>query len=488
MSRPSIGGGRRAAARTRGYRGDRTLPAAVTLLLLAVAAVAVAAGRSTPDRDPAPGATATGSVVDRSVLACPDTSGLAADGAGSETTVRAGLAPVRSALPDGGSLPDSGTLRVGEAGQDGGEQSLARGELVELAAEPGPVLDGVGAAAAGLFGYRVDRTPATTALARCVAPRGSWWFAGAGAGLDHGSDLVLTNVDPGPAVVDVRVYGPDGPVDAVGTRGIPIAPGETRTIAMTDVAPQTEELLVEVAADRGRVSAALVDRYAAEAGDDPGLEWLPGTDRPSRLVRLAGAPARARTRTLLVGNPSDRQALVQVRLAGAGGTFSPQGLAEVSVAPGSVASVDLTGVLPTGEPVAVVVAARVPVVATLRSVGPRDTAYAGAVDALTAPAAVPVLPGAGASVQLTAGGRAAVARVIGYTREGEQTGSDRLQVDATATASWQPEPDTAYVVVERVSGALFGAVAYAGTGVLAQTPLVPVPLTEVTPPVLPGPR
>ena len=65
----------------------------------------------------------------------------------------------------------------------------------------GPYVDAEGEAAAGLFGFRTDTSSGAGAVSACVAPRNSWWFTGLGADLDHSSQLVLTNLDPGPAVV-----------------------------------------------------------------------------------------------------------------------------------------------------------------------------------------------------------------------------------------------------------------------------------------------
>jgi len=458
------------------------------VLVLAAAAVLSASGAAPPGGDTTAERGPTGVPVERTVLACPDATDIAQIGARARTTVEAGLSGAKDLLGAGVSLGSEGTVTVGRAGRAGRDRTLDRGELVDLRAGRARVLDAEGSAAVGLFGYRTDRTPRGTAVARCVEPRGTWWFAGAGGSLDHSSDLVLANVDPGPAVVDVRVYGPDGPIETVGTRGIPIAPNGSQTLAMADVAPQTEELLVEVVAVRGRVAAAVADRYAAGAEAAGGLEWLPGTDRPSRNLRLVGLPARAASRTLLVANAGDRQALVELQLAGSAGSFTPLGLDETSVAPGSVESVDLSAVVPPGEPVAVRVRSTAPVVATVRSVGRRDTSYAGAAAPLADPAAVPVLGQATTTVQLTAGSLPARTRLVSFTRTGRVREKDTVAIDATATATWQPARMTAYVVVRPIEGSVYGAATYAGAGVLSQTPLVGLPLTVVTPRVVPEPR
>lgn len=487
--------GARRAERTRRVGGDRTTVAAVAVLVAAVGLVVVATDAVPTSAPVGPrvdaAAAAPYRLVERTLLGCPDSSALRTrrrDGV--RSTVGAGLAPLTT---PGGTVPGGGTLRRGIGETIDVRERLARGDLRELPAESASVVTGEGAAAVGLFAHRVDREAGSSeaaALAECAEPRGSWWFTGAGGGLDHGSDLVISNLDPGPAVVDVRLLGREGEVDVAGTRGIPLGAGETRTLAMQDLAPQADELVVEVRSSRGRVVAAVLDRFAPGPSAAQGVEWLPGTEQPARDLVLGGVVARAEARTLLVGNPSQRQALVQVRLAGETGTFSPTGLDTLSVAPGAVGSLDLTAVVPPGEPVAVRVRSEVPVVAGVRSTtrrGAGDTGYAGPVFPLTGPAAVPVLGGARTTVQLTAGTRPARVRVTGYTAAGRRTGADVVRVDATATAAWQPEPTTAYVVVSPVSGQVRGAATYAGPDGTTQAPLVDLPLTRRLPRVLPGP-
>ncbi|QNN53621.1 DUF5719 family protein [Nocardioides mesophilus] len=479
-----VPGSRRATGPRRPVPGGG---AVLGVLLLALAAAAVLL---TGTAEPAPRQTAGArTLVDSALLACPSTQDVRL---GRVTTrVVAGLADVR---PAGEPLGDSGELLVGEPGRAGEPLDLARGALEELPSDPtgpAPVLDASGDLAAGLFGDRTDSSDTAGAVAACRAPRGSWWFTGAGASLDHASDLVMTNLDPGQAVVDVRLHGPEGTIDTVGTRDIPIGAGETVTLSLADLAPQTEELTVEVAAARGRVSAAVLDRYAARPGAAAGLEWLPATQRPSRNLRLAGIPSAGASRTLLVTNPSELEALVEVEVVGANGSFAPTGLDQVSVAPGAVESVPLDDVLPAGEPLALRVRSRVPLVAAVRTVGTgpgADNSYAGPVLPLLDPAAVPVPARATTTVQLSAGSQPARATLTGYAADGKETGSDEVAIGPGATAAWEPPTGSAYVVVTPLEGSVYGAATYAGRGILAQTPLAELPMRVRTPSVRPGPR
>jgi len=288
--------------------------------------------------------------------------------------------------------------------------------------------------------------------------------------------------------VDVRVFGPDGPVDTVGTRGITVAPGDSTTLSLADVAPQSAELMVNVQASRGRVSVAASDRYAVGAAAPVGFEWVGDALRPSRVVRLAGIPAAATSRTLVVGNPSDSEALVEVEVAGSDGSFVPTELEEISITPGTVETVSLDDVLPDDEAVAIRLRAQVPVLASLRAATRRDVTYADMAGLLVGPAAVPILPRTRSTLQLTAGETDALVRVEGFDASGESTGDEEVEVPATATATWRPARGTAYAVVAPVEGAVFGAAVYDGATGLATLTLRSLPIRVRLPEVVPGPR
>lgn len=467
-------GGRRAAAPRR-FRGDRTTVAAVALVLLAALAVLLTRGPEPADL----AGPAAGAVVDHTLLACPDDPTQRVQ---SRTDI--GLAPVAGPA---GALGAGGSLEIG-AGGETTKTTLRRGTTTSVDSSPAPVLDASGAVAAGLFGFRSDRLGRASAVGGCVAPRADWWFTGAGAGIDHLSDLVMTNVDPGPAVVDIRVLGADGEIETVGTRGITIAPGDTTRVALADVAPQNDEVVVRVDASRGRVAAVLSDRFAPRKAGPPGLEWLTGTEEPGRLLRLVGLPARATGRTLLVGNPSDLEALVDLEVSGSRGSFVPSGFETLSVPPGAVRAVDVTDLLPGKEAMAVRLQAQVPVVASVRSVSGSDSSSSATVVPLDDPAAVPVLPGSTNTVQLSAGAGGATVRVAGYTAKGRPTGDDEVTLDPMSTTTWRPEKDTGYVVVTPLKGNVYGAATYAGSAGVATAPLLPLPVRLERPGVVPAPR
>ncbi len=467
---------RRRAAKPRRFRGDAAGLAGGALVLVAALAVALVMPSAHVSR---PSSTELGTVVTHSLVACPGMSPVR----GASSRPVAGVAP-------GPGLGGGGSVRQGPRSGKGRRLHLRRGWLVHLhGAASAPVLTGDGPLAAGLFGFRADRArqPDTLAVTPCPTPRASWWFTGAGAGLDHSSEAVLSNVDEGPAVVDLEVLGPDGVVDTVNTRGITIAPGTTQRIKLSDIAPQTDDLALGVQASRGRVVASVSDQFAARPGGPVGQEWLNSTAGPSHVVRLAGLPDAASARTLMIANPAQREAVVEVQVAGRDGQFVPSGLGEQSVAPGAIGTVELPKQIGRKEAVAVRLRSAVRILATVRSVAAGDTTYAAPVVPLPGPAAAPVVPGSRTRVQLTAGAEAAKVSVAAYDDRGKRLDAQQLQLPPTATRAWSPKRGAAYVVVTPVSGPVYGAAVFQGKGV-SLVPLEPLPIRFVQPVVVPAVR
>jgi hypothetical protein len=335
----------------------------------------------------------------------------------------------------------------------------------------GTVLRGAGDDARGTFAARVDRVDRSLSVLRCDQPAARWWFAGAGGDLDHASVLHLANVDDGPAVVDVRLHGAAQSVDVSGTQGLTLAPGESVRLAMADVAPGSPELTVEVAASRGRVSAAVADSYGA------GREWLPPGPSPSRSVVVpGGAGGRAR---LLVTNAGDTQAVAEVQALGPNGAFTPVGVEPVSVEPGAVASV----ALPRGlrDAVAVRLTSELPLVAALRTVQRGDHAVAaGAPPLPRGTPAVLVTAGRRSAVRLAAGSVGVAFEVVERSAGGKEVDRDAVTLGPGGSLELVPKARTATVTLVASEGELHAAAVHAGPG-LAVQPAPPVPWTVVRP-------
>jgi hypothetical protein len=462
--------GRRAAAPRR-FRGDPASLAATAALVLAVVAVLLTGSARGVEEER--GLTA-GSLVTHTLLACPDL-----------PPPRRGSAGLEVGSVPGVELGTGGTLTRRAPGKEATALAVRRGRLLRLDDTSRPVVEADGAIAAGLFGFRTDRSPRALAVAPCQAPRARWWFTGAGATLDHSSELVLSNVDPGPAVVDVRLLGPHGEVPTVGTRGITIAPGAQRLIPMSDIAPQTDQMTIGVRASRGRVVAGVRDSFAVQGA--VGQEWLPAAERPSRSARLAGLPAGPGSRTLLVANPSSLEAVVRVQVVGRSGPFTAAGLDELRVAPGTTEEVDIGAALNRAGPVALRLRSQVPVLATVRSTAAGDTSYAASVVPLVGAAAAPVVDRFPATLEVTAGGLSGQVSVVGYDAEGMRVGGTRLDLPPRSTLTWRPGRRAAFLVVTPRRGAVYGAVSYRGAG-LSQAALTTLPVRLRQPVVRPALR
>lgn len=475
MSTPTPG--RRVAQRQR--QRPRLDRGAISGLALVVVAGALLATAGVVDADPEPVGAPETVPVDQVAMAC---LGSSQDGSGRAVTL---AAPVPQAEESAG----GGGLLVGPVGEEAREiGSAARGELTRIDAPSRGSAVGVtatGDAAVGRASFQVDAADgAGLAVQECLAPHARWWFTGGGAGLDHQSSLVMANLDPGPAVVDVVVHGPDGVAEDVATRGITIAPGETRTVELVEVAPQADELAVHVEASRGRVVAGLSDAFATTPAAEPGQEWVPFQAGTARTLRLSPLPGRADRRTLVLANPSEREALVDVEVAGESGSFAPTGAEQVRVPAGSVVTADLSDAVGR-DASAVVLQSQVPVTATVRSSLGSDVAYASAAPALSGPAAAVLEQGARAEVRLTAGAKGGAATATAYSANGEEVDSTELEVPPTATIGWSPKGEAAYVVVTPTRGDLAGGVSVEGAAGVAQVVLRPLPLVLEQPVVVP---
>lgn len=371
-----------------------------------------------------------------------------------------------------------------KAGPLGGPRPLALepGRLVRVPAGRAPVMvTAAGTPAQGLFGTRVEQGQGTLSATACLQPRAQWWFTGAGAGVDHASELLLANVDQGPAIVDVRLHGATRSVDDEAGRGLTLAPGESLSLPLPDLAPGSAELTVEVVASRGRVVAHVADRVLL--GTATSAEWLPPAAAPNRDLVLTGLATGAGRSTLLVTNPGDQQALVTPQLLTAGGAFVPLGLEELSVDPGTVLAVDLTKVL-SGAPTAVRLRSETEVLATVRSVEGGDVAYAAAAPPVTGPATL-ATAGQRTVLHLVAGDQAAVFRIAAYDASGNRLSRDARTVPPAGLVEWRPPAgDIAYAVVSPLSGQGYAGVVHAGPGLAAQ-PLTELVSSVARPQVLP---
>ncbi|MFF8270361.1 DUF5719 family protein [Streptomyces sp. NPDC016562] len=182
----------------------------------------------------------------------------------------------------------------------------------------------------------------------CTAPGTDFWFPAVSTAKGREDYVHLTNPDDAAAVVDIKLYGPDGIAkpDANAGEGIRVDPRSTKTVLLSSLLPATQlaDATAHVTTRAGRVGASV------QAGEEGvGADWLPASTDPAGSLVLPGIPADAASVRLVVFVPGEEDADLKLRLAGPGGAISPAGNEQLHVKAGMTASVDLKDVT-RGEP------------------------------------------------------------------------------------------------------------------------------------------
>jgi hypothetical protein len=257
------------------------------------------------------------------------------------------------------------------------------------------------------------------------------------------------------------------------------------------------ELAVAVAVTQGRVFAAVHDRWADEL-KPAGVEWLQPAVAAARTSVVAGVPGRPGAKELVVVNPSNGNAVVEIQLLGPNGAFEPTGLSPLQLPPGSVLTESLTAAV-AGDAAAVRLRSDQPVTAAVRTTttgkGGSDIAVVPASDPIETAAVLPVFADLRLELLLTNPARAgATAAVTAYAANGEAQARRVLRLGGGTTRTLAVPTDRdvarpAYVVVRpRSGGELLGAGFYTGTGPTAGASSLPMRSALVSvhrPPVRP---
>ncbi|GAA0969411.1 hypothetical protein ENKNEFLB_03311 [Nocardioides aquaticus] len=310
---------------------------------------------------------------------------------------------------------------VATTGDEAGEVEVRRGEdVADVAVEPAvPVtapaapaaaaslpaeVTGQGDLAPGLAAGRFPEEGEPTAP-ECRDPRPDQWFTGVGASPRQPSVLELTNPDGGPAVADVVVHGPRGVVDAPSLRGVAVPGQGVVRVELAEEVPRRGDLALHVTTTRGRVGAAVLDRFDDLGAGASGSEWAASQADPATDVLLLGLPGQEAPRELVLANASDDEARVAVSVLTADSEFTPEGSPGLDVAPQGTASLDLEEVL-AGAALDDVVGLRLeasrPVTAAVRTVVEGDLAVTPAAEVLGQGGTTTVLPAGAIELVLAA--------------------------------------------------------------------------------------
>ena len=215
--------------------------------------------------------------------------------------------------------------------------------------------------AASMLTRSTDATMRGLAGVSCGPSAIDTWFVGSGANIGQRGRVYLTNLEAAPAIVDLSLFGPRGPLDAPDGRGIVVPPGGQEVRLLDALAPGVRRFAVHVRARQGRIVPAVRDLQVT--GLTPlGADWVPPAAAPARRVVVAGVPGGAGPRLLQLVAPGATDAIVRLRLVTPTGTVTPSEADVVDVRAGRVTEVDLADVT-RGQPVSVLLESDQPVTA-----------------------------------------------------------------------------------------------------------------------------
>ncbi len=319
------------------------------------------------------------------------------------------------------------------------------------------------------------------AAAACTEPTSESWLVGGSTDLGHTSLILLTNPTTVVARVDLSVYGETGRVDAPGSTGILVQPGEQRILSLAGLAPNLKSPVVHVVATGGRIAASL-EASVVQGIQPGGVELIGPTADPSRGITITGvrigasptdAPADEDefgddTPTVRVLIPGDVPAAVQVGIVSEDGQASGASQ-QLQLEPGLATEIPLTDLAPGVYTVRL--ESDQPLVGSARtaSIGTaaRDFGWFAASSFLTDDIAVVAAPGPGSSLHLY--NDDAADAVVQLTPEGGATAE--VPIPSGRSTVVQIKPETRYTVsgINRV----VASVGYSADGVLSSFPINP---------------
>jgi hypothetical protein len=467
--------------------GAMVLAAAI---LVSAGAVALAGRDAEAPQPPSRQGSEVGTT--RALLACPDT----AERPGTKAQVLAVSPEADEAVGSEPGLITATTLDT-KAPQVI-EETDAPGHVLKVDVEGDsgavPAIAAEGPMSAGLAAiqWSVEASASVSGLAAsaCLPGADSWWFAGISTEVGAMTRIILTNPTPAIAVADLRFYGPDGVVEAVGERGIALAPRSRQSIDLARFAPGLKALTVEVQATTGRVVAAVHTELTS--GVTPGgTEWISPGAAPAPEVLVNAGPAGSDNQSLQITNPGDREALVKVQVVGDTGAFVPSGLDSVRVPPGTVVTKDLTDIVKK-DAAAIALSSTVPVTGALVGTAskPADVAVTSSSPVLGDPAVIAMIPDADLTVAFSSNvGTDGQVTIEGFGGRGRSVSSVTLNLKGSTTKLWQPGKKTEavyFVVTVTVDGSTQAVAQYSGKDGITALPVTSSTLTVTRPDVRPA--
>jgi uncharacterized protein DUF5719 len=471
--------------------------APLVLLLVAAGLIALSTVRGTESLEAAPAATEL--PLSQSDLTCPSigTAGLPAERAGIGLTTPTTGDSSKAEAPVGGleivPIPRGSNLTPKQPPAHGQWETVTQDEDQADTV----VVSSTGALAAGASAFAAtsasEKAGGGQAVVACTAPSREAWFVGAGSSVDHTSTLLVSNPADTEAIVDVTLLTRDGNRDPVS--GVVVKPRDVLRVDLSEVAAGAGEVAVRVTASQGQIATAVLDHWTATL-EPAGTEWIPVAQAPATSLTVSPLIEDAERRELIVGNPGDRTASVDIQVIGADGTHPVQDFEHVSVDPDSVATVDVPESL-AGQTIGLRLDTDQPIVAAARSVSPgspTDLAYGTSLPDVSGAAVVPVdLPTvdpSGLRLMISSADPADEVEfsVTAHAADGSTLTEDTRTARPGTAVLWRAErlDRAAYLVVEPTTGQLLASATYAaGDSSWAAMPLTDAPMSVTAPGVYP---
>ncbi|WP_159814068.1 DUF5719 family protein [Actinomyces sp. zg328] len=321
--------------------------------------------------------------------------------------------------------PSSPTTLTGPQGSGGGILTAA------------PANDSSPAGAAGAVTSATDAGDLRgLAAAPCAPGRSVAWIVGGSTALGSSAELRLTN--PGVTTVSarVRLYGSAGAISLPSNGEVVVEPGKTSSLLLESAGAADPRIALSVESDGGSIVSTLVTEGLD--GETPaGVEMLtpgaaPATEQTIPAVALAKAAEQGSEAVsgavssdepvLRVVNPGDTPATVAVTLLGSAGPTPLPGAQAVTIDPGSVFDITLTGVDPGAYGIRVTSDAPVSAAARMVRVGgelparsgalAHDVAWSQAAPSGALASATALMPRDGVSPELVISSTAGEARTV----------------------------------------------------------------------------
>lgn len=314
----------------------------------------------------------------------------------------------------------------------------------------------------------------------CQGPGTQFWFVGASGSVSRNSYLYLSDSDASVAEFNVTLYGAQGPIEAVGAAGQPLAPGKTQAFLLSSLlgpTTTTPVLAVHVSVVEGRISAGLLDMEsgATSTSGSDGADFVPQASGSGEHLVIPGIPTDpsgsvAQKVQLYLLDPGATDVSVNLHWIG-DSTIVPAQNSQITAHAGKVTTVDLSGTETAGEAAALRLDASGPVIAGIRvsrssDSTNKDFAFGGPASPITGDGIITdnrtgsgwqsqfllTAPGATATARITTIGTAGSPRTVQVTVPGGTTKA----VPLTQPGGSAGDPYTA-VLTWSGGGPLYGA-------------------------------